>query len=216
MQNAQGTGLGSPPGPSSGGAGEVKHQVGSLVSDAKEQASRLIEDAKSQARGAVDQRKGTAVETLGSVAGALRQAGRKLEDDQVAGLGTYAAGAADQVDRVARYLREKDVQGLTRDAETFARRHPEVFLGGAFLAGIFAARFLKSSRSRTGDGGRGFGYEGIGNEGYRSGFGAEYGAASGYESGAPGYIPGASPAATGEYTTEPLNPPPGSDRTRTE
>jgi hypothetical protein len=31
------------------------------------------------------------------------------------------------------------------DAETFARRHPDLFLGGTFVAGLLLARFLKSS-----------------------------------------------------------------------
>jgi hypothetical protein len=184
MQNAQGTGIGSPPGePSAGG----------IVSQAKEGASVLVEGAKAQALGAVEDKKATAADTLGTVAGVLREAAQKLEGE-AGPLGSYASGAAEQVDKVARYIREKDVEGLTRDAETFARRHPEVFLGGAFLAGLLAARFLKSSAPRPAmSGGEGGGSP----QGYQGGYG------SGYESRsyAGSY---ASDVGTG---TQPFNPP---------
>jgi hypothetical protein len=166
MQNAQDAGIGSPPGESAGTAREMKDTMGGLVSGAKE---LLVEGAKSRAVGAIDEGKATAAESLGTVAEALREAAHKFQDGEAGSLGTYAESAAAQVDKVARYIRERDFQGLTRDAETFARRHPEVFLGGAFLAGIFAARFLKSSgqRSTSGDGGAAEG------QGYQAGYGQE-------------------------------------------
>jgi hypothetical protein len=90
---------------------------------------------------------------------------------------------------VARYLREKDLQGLTRDTETFARRHPELFLGGAFLAGMLAARFVKSSRPRA--------VEGTGRTAdYQSGFSGGYADA----------MPSSGTFAGGEETS-PFNPP---------
>ena len=149
MQNAQGTGMGSPPGESAGSAQGARQQVGSVVSDVKSGAGALVDSAKAQAKGAVEQRKTTAAESLGTVAEALRGAANTLGEGQTAPLGEYAESAAQQVDKVARYLREKDVQTLTRDTETFARRHPELFLGGAFIAGVLAARFLKSTGQRS-------------------------------------------------------------------
>ena len=47
------------------------------------------------------------------------------------------------------YLRERDLEGLLEDVEQFARRRPEVFLAGTFLAGLLLARFLKSSGERA-------------------------------------------------------------------
>ena len=146
MQNTQSTGTGAGlEGEGGNGAG----RTGSVVRDAKNAIGEAAEGLKARAVGAMDERKGTAAQTLGTVAGAMRGAARDLHQGEVAALGTYAESAADQLDKVAGYLREKDLKGLTRDAETFARRHPEVFLGGAFLAGILAARFLKSSRPQA-------------------------------------------------------------------
>jgi hypothetical protein len=147
MQNAQSTGSGAPP---EGDGGNGAGRTGSVVRDAKNAIGEAAEGLKARAAGAMDERKGTAAQTLGTVAGAMRGAARDLHQGEVTALGTYAESAADQLDKVAGYLREKDLKGLTRDAETFARRHPEVFLGGAFLAGILAARFIKSSRPKEG------------------------------------------------------------------
>jgi hypothetical protein len=142
MQNAQ-TGSGvMPEGEGGNGAGKA----GSLMKDAKNAIGEAAAGLKSKAAGAADERKDTAAQTLGTVAGALRGAAQDLHLGEAAALGTYAESAAEQLDKVAGYLREKDLKGLQRDTETFARRHPELFLGGAFLAGILAARFLKSGR----------------------------------------------------------------------
>lgn len=121
-------------------------QTSGVVADAKNAAGQVVDGLKARAASAADERKGTAAETLGTVAGALRGAAQDLQQGEVTALGTYADSAAQQLDKVAGYLRENDLKGLTRDTETFARRHPEVFLGGAFLAGLLAARFFKSSR----------------------------------------------------------------------
>jgi hypothetical protein len=126
----------------------MKAEVGKVVEDAKGQFSHLVESAKDQAAGAAEEQKEAARGQLSTVAGALREVAHKLEQDDASAVGAYASGAADQVDRVARYLKGKDLATLTRETETFARRHPELFLGGAFVAGLLAARFLKSSGVR--------------------------------------------------------------------
>jgi hypothetical protein len=192
MQNSQDSGMGSPPGDSAGTARDMKDKVSGMVAGAKD---LLVEGAKARATGAIDERKGNAAQSLGTVAEALREAATKLGEGEAGPLGSYAESAAEQVDKVARYLREKDLQSLSRDAQTFARRHPEVFLGGAFLAGIFAARFLKSSgqRQTTGSGGMGYesgaGYQGYQGQGYQGGYGQGN---SGYgQGGAAGYGQGA-------------------------
>jgi hypothetical protein len=183
MQSEQGTAASETIGEGAA-AGEIKDKPGRVVEDAKNAAGQFAEGLKSKAETAVAERKDTAAQTLGTVAGALRGAAQELENGEVAALGQYAQSAAQQIDKVAGYLREKDLTGLKRDTETFARRHPEVFLGGAFLAGILAARFLKSSRPPATPG-EGAGYEG--------------GFAGGYPAGPQTYAGGAQ--------TEPFNPP---------
>jgi gas vesicle protein len=142
----------------------AKEQVKSLASDAKDQAKDVANQARDHVQQLVGQQKDQAADRLGSLAEALREAGRKLNEGQQAGdFGHYADRAAGQVERLSKYLRENDLSGFVRDTESFARRRPEVFLGGTLIAGLMLARFLKAS---TPDQGRSSGYDG----GLRTGY----------------------------------------------
>jgi hypothetical protein len=129
----------------------AKEQVKSLTSDAKEGAKDVAKQARDHVQGLIGQQKDQAADRLGSLASALRDAGRKLNQDQAAGdVGQYADRAAGQVERLSKYLRQSDLTNLVRDTEAFARRRPEVFLGGTLIAGLMLARFLKASAPDNG------------------------------------------------------------------
>ena len=134
----------------SGGAAEVvKGEAQRLATEAKQETARVASQARDQATQLVDRTKDQTAQRLGSLASALRQAAESLEKDDAAGFGRYAGLAATQVDKVADYVGGKDLRELVRDTETFARRHPDLFLGGAFVAGVMLARFIKSTRSES-------------------------------------------------------------------
>jgi len=50
------------------------------------------------------------------------------------------------VENWADYVQQTDVRQMADRVESFARREPAIFLGGAFALGLLGARFLKSSR----------------------------------------------------------------------
>jgi ElaB/YqjD/DUF883 family membrane-anchored ribosome-binding protein len=94
----------------------------------------------------VTEQKQRAAERLGTLAGALREAARKLGDDELGGrVGQYARRAADQVDSMSSYVRTAELQRFVRDAGQFARRRPEVLIGGAFLTGLLVGLLLPST-----------------------------------------------------------------------
>jgi uncharacterized protein YjbJ (UPF0337 family) len=129
----------------------AKEQAKNLASDAKDQAKDMANQARNHVQQLVGQQKDQAAERLGSLAEALREAGRKLNEGEKAGdFGQYADRAAQQVERFSGYLRENDLRGFVRDTENFARRRPEVFLGGTLIAGLMLARFLKASSPSQG------------------------------------------------------------------
>jgi hypothetical protein len=70
-------------------------------------------------------------------------------------------------------LQERDIDQIAFEVQDMARRQPAMFLGGAFLLGFMAARFLKSSGDRGYRGeGAYYGYQGGSyayGGGYRSG-----------------------------------------------
>jgi len=124
---------------------DAKGQAKDLASQAKDQTVKLAGQARDQVNQLVAERKDQTAEKLGGLAGALRDTAHKLQEQDTEGFGQYADRAAEQVEKLSSYLRDHDLQGFVRDTETLARRHPDLFLGGTFLAGLFLARFLKSS-----------------------------------------------------------------------
>jgi uncharacterized phage infection (PIP) family protein YhgE len=177
----------------SGSSSSAQTDMGAKAQDVVEQTQQKVgevaDQAKQQATSQLSTQKDRAVESLGTVADALRQTGKHLHENDQHGLEHYANKAAERVEQFSGQLRNKDVQEIVRDVERYARQQPALFLGGAFVLGLLGARFLKSTAQRddTGDGSQ-----------YRDQYGsAPYGGyRPGYSSGAYGDERG-SGAATG-------------------
>lgn len=134
--------------------------AGRLGGDLKNLAGDVAEEAKHAVEGKLDTQKGRVVDGLGDVAHVLRQVSRQgargAQDREIApALAPYIERAADQMDRASSYFENKTMGELARDVETFARREPALFLGGAFALGVLGGRFLKASQPSSGAGGNG-------------------------------------------------------------
>lgn len=129
-------------------AGQAKDKAGDVLDQAMTAATDHAEAGKEQATG-----------VLADVAEALHATSDTLRDNDQDAFAKYADVAARQVEAFTEAVRGRSVGDLLDEAERFARREPGLFLGGAFLLGIFGARFLKASGGMggTGDGSpRGF------------------------------------------------------------
>lgn len=119
------------------------------VDQAKAKAQQLVSDATQRTTEEVQSRlesqKQRAAESLSSFAQSLRSSSQQMEGQPLE-IGGYVQRAADQVDDLAYFLRERDVSEIVDRVEDFARRQPGLFLGTAFGLGVLGARFLKSSR----------------------------------------------------------------------
>lgn len=128
---------------------ETKDKVKQAASDVQEKASSVAEDAKrtvaEEARSTFSNQKAEAVNELHGVAEALRMTGDQLRDQDQTMVAQYSNKIADQVDRFSSYLENRSLDEVLHEAEDFARRQPEIFLGGAFTLGLLATRFFKSS-----------------------------------------------------------------------
>jgi hypothetical protein len=100
---------------------------------------------RERATAQIETQKDRALDGLGSVAQAVRGSTQRLRDEQHDSVARYVEQAADQLERIAQRLREKDVSEFVDDVQRFARRQPAVFIGSAFALGLIGARFLKSS-----------------------------------------------------------------------
>lgn len=127
---------------------EVRQKGEQAVEQVKQATGDAVSQARESTRAMLDGQKGRAAEGLGSVAAALRVTGQQLSEQDQGPFGQYAERAAEKVDAIASQLRDKSVDELMYEAERFARREPELFLGGAVVLGLLAARFLKASNSR--------------------------------------------------------------------
>ena len=100
-----------------------------------------------------DQQRDNAASGLASVAGAVRRMGEGLRGQDQGAIADYTAQYGDKlanrIERTSDYLRGHDVGQIVTEVENFARRRPGMFLGGAFLLGLAATRFLKSSRQSS-------------------------------------------------------------------
>ena len=134
-------------------AGEAARQVKDSARAAAEQTKRKAAEYADQARTRgvemLDQQRHTAASQLQTMGEAVHRAADKFREDKDENVAGYVDALADEVDRCARYLEQRDVGSLVRDAQHFARRNPEWFLGGMFFAGLALSRFLKASRPES-------------------------------------------------------------------
>lgn len=128
-------------------AEKTQEKVSETAAAAKEQAKRTASQVGEQAKQTVDSRMSDAAHELGSVADAVRQTSYEMGGESQT-LSKYGDRLADQLEGISSYLNEKGVEDVLTDLQDFARRKPVVFLGGAFMLGIMAGRFVRSSGER--------------------------------------------------------------------
>lgn len=133
-------------------AGEAAQRAKSATAQAAEQTRRKAAEYAQQARQRgqemLDQQKHKAAEQLETVSAAAHRAASKFREDHDDNIAGYVDAMADEVERCANYLRQRDLGSLVREAQDFGRRRPEWLLGGMFVAGLALTRFLKSSAHR--------------------------------------------------------------------
>jgi hypothetical protein len=120
-------------------------EVGELGDKLKEQAQR----ATAGAREVAEKGKDRIADGAQGVAQALHQASDNFRSEEHAELASYTQSIADKLDQLAGALKGRNLATLADDVTRLARRQPALFLGGAFTAGLIAARFLKSSSSQS-------------------------------------------------------------------
>jgi hypothetical protein len=104
-----------------------------------------MQAAKDAAKQTAQAQKDAAASNLGEMAGALRGAAGKMNEGNQQMLGSIAERAAGGLEQISARLRSQDIDGLIREAESFARSQPLAFFGASLAAGFLAMRFLKSS-----------------------------------------------------------------------
>lgn len=112
---------------------EAGERVGQLAERAADIGFQTADRGREQAASGVEQ-----------VAQTIRRVSTDMQQDQPQ-IADVAMTAADQAERIASYLRETDVRQMVSTVEDVARRQPLLFLGGAFILGMAASRFIKAA-----------------------------------------------------------------------
>lgn len=118
--------------------------VKGMATDAKRAANNALTQAKEKAASLAQEQKKSAADHIGRYGTALRDSARSVENEDP-NIAYYASMAADRIERVADYVRSTDLDGLRRDAEDIARRHPVLFMGGMLLAGVVLGGLVKTT-----------------------------------------------------------------------
>ena len=148
---------------------DLKDQASDLTSQAKDAAGQAISKAKETAVSQVAQQKDRAASGLDDIKASVQEIAQSFESHGQGTLAGYTNQVASQVEKVAGYLKENDVDALAQDVQSYARQNPALFIGGAFVLGLALARFLKSSERKvtstalvpyTGGSNSGMGYTG--------------------------------------------------------
>ncbi len=116
-----------------------------LLSDAKDLGSSTVNRLHSE----VDARKGDAATQAKSVSTAIEQAAGGLDPNAPAWIKSAFEQGAQQVQKFAETLEQKDSRQLVTDVSDFARGSPGTFLAGCAAAGFAAARIFKASSSEN-------------------------------------------------------------------
>lgn len=120
-------------------AKEATAKVGSAASEA---ATRVKETAERVAT----EKKDTVADRVGSYGSAIRESARSLEE-QDPNIAWLTHRAAERLESVANYVRDRDFTGLRDDAARLARRHPAAFFGGMCVAGLVLGSVIRAART---------------------------------------------------------------------
>lgn len=135
---------------SEGSTSSTKQQARELKDEAKNEARTVMNEAKDAARARLGEQQEAAATGVGDFARALREAASNTGDSNT--LASRAAHtAAERLERLSGALKSRDIDSVVRDAESFARREPMLFLGAAVAAGFIAMRLLKGSAPQAED-----------------------------------------------------------------
>lgn len=126
--------------------GVAQQAASNVANQVQEAASSVANKAGNTAHVVLKGQRSNAAQSLNAVSSAVNQVSQQLsQNDQTAPIAGVMGAAADQIQNVAGYLEQHNVQQIVDEVRDFARREPALFLGGAFLVGLLAARFLKAS-----------------------------------------------------------------------
>ena len=123
---------------------QPQNQGGGAGSELRSDAQQLGSSAANRLHSEVDARKSTAVNQAHSVSSAIGKAADGLDENSPDWLKSALRQGAQQIQRFADTIEQKDSRQMMSEAQDFARQNPGTFLAVCAAAGFAAARVLKA------------------------------------------------------------------------
>lgn len=127
---------------------QAKQAIGQTARDAATKVKSVASDAASRARTEAErlasEKKEAAASRVGGYSDALHESARSLEEKDP-NIAWFTHQAAERIQGVADYLRNRDFTALREDCCGMARRHPAAFFGGLFVAGLLVGNMMKAT-----------------------------------------------------------------------
>lgn len=138
-------------------AAQAKEKASEVADQAQEQMHQAAGKAKGRVRTQLDERSTETGERIVTQAGDIRSVGQSLREQGNTGAANVADQAAERVEQVGAWLRDKDADQILDQVEDAARRNPWAVFAGSVAAGFAISRVLKASsadryRTRTAGG----------------------------------------------------------------
>jgi len=132
----------------SGKLSQAKQAISQTARDAASKVKSVAGDAtaraKSEAERLATEKKEAAASRVGGYSSALHESARSLEE-QDPNIAYFTHQAADRLQSVADYIRNRDFASLREDCCSFSRRHPAAVFGGMFVAGLLLGNMMKAT-----------------------------------------------------------------------
>ena len=124
--------------------------AGGVPGELRSDAEQLSTSASNRIHREIDDRKGTVAEQARSVSAAIQRTASELNDGAPEWLKSAFRQGAQQVQRLADSLDQKDSGQIMSDIQTLARNNPASFLLGCAALGFAAARIFKAGAPAPG------------------------------------------------------------------
>ncbi|WP_346795594.1 hypothetical protein R5M92_09025 [Halomonas sp. Bachu 37] len=128
-----------------GSAGNGSLNPDKAKQQGRETAHEVSEAAHQQAENLFSQQRDNAAEQAGKFSSVFQKMADEFDNQQQPYFSEKARKLADTTDRFTQNLRNRDLQSICNDAQSYSRREPALFIGGAIAAGFLVSRFLRSS-----------------------------------------------------------------------
>ncbi|GLQ55806.1 nutrient deprivation-induced protein [Devosia nitrariae] len=129
-------------------AEEIKSEASREMDKARSEVAAGMHRAEDEARSFARDQKDYAAGQLGSIADAVTRVAEELEQQNQTSVARYAREIGQGMRGLSQTAHDSSIDELVHKAQSFGRRNPAAFLGGAALLGFAASRFLTASAHR--------------------------------------------------------------------